>query len=323
MKKQQGFSLIEVFVALAVGVFLVGGVLSIFSSMKVTAEQTSRYGQLKENGQLAMNFLTDDLMRQSFWGDMVNPLNYHDLSSVPDELVDDCRGDGLNNNTFPTSIEVNFRTLWGETSTTPNALNCINDAKVGSDVIQLKRVITSDPILPAEIDSDKYYLITSNTSGTIFDGSAGVPNVETGNIWEYQHHIYYIREDVINGENIPVLMQGNLDSDNTPFTFLPIVDGIELLRFTYGVDTDGDGVVDVFLDADDMTSSYWDNESDSRILAVTVYLLVRDLYEDNQYENTNIYRLGDLEVNGGGDNYHRLLLTSTITLYNAGIDLWE
>lgn len=327
MNKQKGFSFIEIFVSLAVGLFLIGGVLAIFSSMRITAEQTSRHGQLQENGQLAMSFLTDDLMRQAFWGDMVGSLTHASLLSVPVEPANDCFGDGINNNTFPKSLG-HFRALWGETSTTLNALNCIDNAKIGSDVIQFKRVISTFPTLvPANLDNDRYYLITNSSAGAIFDGDAAIPNIEHGDIWEYQHHIYYVREDIINNERVPILMRGRLDSDNNPFSFSPIVDGIELLRFTYGVDTDGDGVVNVFLDADEMTNAYWDNEADSRILAVTVYVLVRELYPDFQYENTNTYRLGDLDVNfldgnGNGDNYHRLLLTSTITLHNAGIDSW-
>lgn len=260
---------------------------------------------------------------------MVGRLSYNSLSLVPNEPASDCVGGGLNNSTFPNSIQVNFRALWGETSTTSNALNCITNAKVGSDVIQFKRVISSFPtISPSDIDDDKYYLITNSTTGAIFDGGDGVPsNINDAGIWEYQHHIYYIREDVINGELIPILIRGRLDSENDPFSFLPIVDGIEYLRFTYGVDTDGDGVVNVFLDANEMTEAYWDNEIDNRILAITVYILVRELYPDYQYENTNTYQLGSLELsflddNGDGDNYHRLLLTSTITLYNAGIDSW-
>jgi len=63
----------------------------------------------------------------------------------------------------------------------------------------------------------------------------------------------------------------------------------------------------------------------TRILAVKIFVLARNVLPDNNYSNTKTYFLGDLN-NGQGisfnDNYRRLLFTSTITLHNALVDSW-
>lgn len=325
MNKQQGFSLFEIIVGLTVGLFLIAGVLSVFSSMKLSAKKINLYGELQENGRLAMNLLTNDLMHQSFWGNFAGELNYSVLQSVPNALSGDCIGEGVNNRTFPQE-NGHFRTLWGETLTTKSTLECINNAKVGSDIIQLKRVLTS-PVGSTNLNNDRFYLIANVFSGAIFDGDSEVPNIDDGVIWEYQHHIYYVREDTIAGEKVPILMRGRLDSDNKPFHFSTILDGIEYLHFIYGVDANNDGSVNAFLSANEMTDQYWDSESGAHVSSITVYILVRELVADKQYENLNTYYLGDLALsfidkNGKGDNYHRLLLTSTIHLPNSGVDTW-
>ncbi|MEW6982139.1 PilW family protein [Colwelliaceae bacterium 6471] len=346
MQKQQGFSLIEVFIALAVGLALLTGVLSVFVGMRTTTSETSSYGEMQENGRFAISVLTDDLFRQDYWGDLTKPMDIAVLRTNPaiPAVAPDCNGEGINNGSFPGAVG-KFRTLWGDTVTTANMMGCITDAKIGSDVIQIKRVISSaedlanplpDPV-PAVGDSNRYYLITDDNSGNIFRGNTTPANIRNSQVWQYQHHVYYIREEAQGSNVVPVLRQGRLTADNG-MQFDVLVDGIEMIRFMYGVDTDadgdtidyfggeGDGIVDAYISADNMTADLWDNRN-SRILAVKMYVLVRDIMPDNKYENTNTYTLGDIDVNfidgdGNGDNYRRLLFTSTVTLHNTRTDKW-
>ncbi len=319
VRKQQGFTLLEVLIALAVGLFLISSTLVTFSSMRVTAEKINRYGEMHENGRLAINLLTFDLLHQGFWGSLIGDMDYSVMESLPNNLSGDCIGDGINNSTFPKQ-DGYFRTLWGETLKSPNVLNCINNGKVGSDMIQIKRVQTSAVSLTS-LKRDRFYLVTNTYKGAIFDADDVPHHIENSSFWEYQHHIYYVREDSLGGEKTPVLIRGRLDSHNKPFHFSTVLDGIEFLHFSYGVDTNNDGVVNIYLSANNMLEEYWDHQFGSNILTITMFVLVRELKPDNQYENLNTYTLGDLTLsfidkNGKGDNYHRLLLTSTVVLQN-------
>lgn len=324
--KQAGFSIIEIFVSLVVGLFLLAGVMATFVSMRTTTTETTTFGELQENGRFAISVITDDLLRQNFWGGLSGNLTFSGLTNVPAVLASDCAGEGINNNTFPQPVG-HFRAIWGDTLTSANALGCITDAKTNSDIIQIKRVISSASTA-AQVDDERYYLITNMNAGEIFAGDAAIPTMDYGTIWEYQHHIYYIKEYTQGNITVPALMLGRLRNQKSPPIFFdPIVDGIERIHFDYGVDTTGDGVVNAFIPAEDMPAAYWDNENDAKILAVTVYVLVRSILPDDDYENKNTYQMGKHSVNflsddGSGDNYRRLLFTSTISLYNARIESW-
>ena len=313
--KQKGFTILEILIALSVGVVLIGGVISAFIGMKTTNSQTSSIGELQENGRFALNILTDDLLRQDFWGDYTGTFDLANLSASPDAdvLSNDCKGEGVNNTTFPRASG-HFRTLWGATAATASIIDCIDDAKIGSDVLQLKRVISS--AITAST-ANNYYLVTNMNSGVLFTGT-NIPEIDNSQVWEYQHHVYYVREESVNGDTFPVLMQGRLTTD---MTFDPIIDGIEMIRFMYGVDTTGDGIVNAYISADDVEEDQWDNANGINIIAVRVYVLTRAIRQDVDYTNTNTYLLGDLAITMD-DNYRRLLLSSTVTLYNAGVDSW-
>ena len=198
-------------------------------------------------------------------------------------------------------------------------MGCIDDAKIASDVIQFKRAISTPLTLST---AQQYYIISNLSEATIFTGTT-IPAVLNSQLWEYQHHIYYIREEAQGNNTVPVLMQGRLTKK---MTFDPIIDGIEMIRFMYGLDTDspddaGYGIVDTFVSADNMTITQWDHGNNNRILAVRIYVLARSILPDSQYTNSNTYNLGDLPVTFN-DNYRRLLFNSTVTLYNAGVDSW-
>lgn len=318
MNNQRGFTLIEIFISLAIGLALFAGILSIFVGMKTTTQETATYGELQENGRFALSVISDDLLKQNFWGDYTGTLDLSMLNAVPGAPGDECVGEGLNNGTFPAAIG-HFRTLWGQTVTSSSIMGCIDDAKVASDIIQLKRAI-AEPLTAST--NDNYYIVSNLSEAEIFTGTV-IPDVSNSQVWEYQHHIYYIREEAQGNNTVPVLMQGWLTKK---MAFAPIIDGIERIRFMYGIDTDapdtaGYGIVNTFVSADNMTLTQWDNGNDNRILAVRIYVLARSILPDNKYSNKNTYNLGDLAVTFN-DNYRRLLFSSTITLYNAGVDSW-
>jgi type IV pilus assembly protein PilW len=319
MKNQQGFSLVEIFIALAVGVALFAGVLSVFVGMRTTTEETSSYGELQENGRFALSLLSDDLSKQNYWGDYTGSLDLSMLNAVPGAPTNECTGEGLNNGTFPVAIG-HFRTLWGDTAASASILTCIDDAKIASDVIQIKRAI-SNPLLVT--DSNNFYIASSQSEAEIFTGAVA-PVITNSRVWQYQHHVYYIREDVQGSNTVPVLMQGQL---TTQMSFAPVVDGIEMIRIMYGYDADidedapGYGIVDAFIPASSMTNDLWDNAGGGQIIAVKIFVLARNISPDVKYTNNNTYQLGDLPVTFN-DNYRRLLFSSTVTLYNARADVW-
>lgn len=336
---EKGFTIVELMVSLAIGLVLFAGVMSVFVGMRTTTTETSSYGELQENGRFAISVLTDDLLRQDLWGDYTGAFDTSSISHSLAAPVNDCIGQGVNNASFPLVVG-HFRTLWGDLVASSNPMKCFNDAKVGSDVIQIKRVSAVDliqrdadgtPILDADDNqipivsapAGNYHLVTNANNGILFSSGA-VPVVENSRVWQYQHHVYYVRDETQGSNTVPVLMQGRL---TTRMSFAPIIDGIEMIHFMYGYDADTDpddpgyGIVDAFISSDDMTDALWDDAGGTKIIAVKIFVLARNIAADNKYTNNNTYQLGDLSVTFN-DNYRRLLFSSTVTLYNARVDLW-
>lgn len=331
---QQGLTLLELMISLSVGLMLFAGVMSIFVGMRTTTAETSSYGELQENGRFAISVLTDDLRKQNFWGDYTGAFGGTAINVAAGLVVgNECTGGGLNNGTLPNGVGP-FRTLWGQTVTVNDPMTCINDdAKIGSDIIQLKRAVSSPiqipgvlPVTPvATTTTNNLFLVSNMTTGSIFPQGL-VPIINNSQVWEYQHHVYYVRDEQISGstDTIPVLMQGQLTNR---MTFAPIIDGIDMIRVMYGVDMDTDpnlagyGVVDAYISADNMNDPLWNNAGGTRIIAVKLYVLARSIRPDFKYTNTSTYQLGDLAV-PVNDNFRRLLFTSTVTLYNSSVDFW-
>lgn len=317
----KGFTMVELMISLAVGLVLFAGVLSIFVGMRTTTAETSTFGELQENGRFAISLLTDDLLKQDFWGDYVGRLSRNNLTLVPAAPQGtDCVGGGVNNGTFPNAVG-NFRAIWGQTlvGTAVNPLGCFPaGTRTGnnSDVIQLKRVIGNPIAAPV---AGNFYLTTNVETGGISNGVQAVPVIPNARTWLYQHHIYYVREEAVGTDWVPVLMQGRLA--NLTMGFNAVVDGIEVIRFMYGIDTNGDGVINSYIPADSMNDNLWDNAGSARILAVKVYVLARSILRDRDYINTNTYQIGDMRFTPPvNDNYRRLLFSSTVTLYNARVN---
>lgn len=178
---------------------------------------------------------------------------------------------------------------------------------------------TANP-LPA----DRYYLVTNTVAGQIIDSGDAIPAINDSRAWEYQHHVYYVSNDTVGDGVVPVL---NLRSLANTMNAQPMIDGVERIRIQYGIDSaaDGqlDGVVDAFIPADQMTQALWDNESSSRIVAAKIFVLVRDINPDLKYTNTLSYQLGDLTINATNDNYRRMLFSSTVTLHNGDVEIWQ
>lgn len=314
----KGFTLVELMISLSIGLVLFSGVMGVFVGLRTTTAETSSYGELQENGRFAISVLTNDLMKQNYWGDYSGPITSQNIKPVPAAPLNECIGGGSNNGTFPLpNLVGNFRTLWGQTVTNPNPMGCFNNANVGSDLLQLKRVIAR-PLV--NTNPNNFFLVASLNKGTIIPNGA-VPVIANSRLWQYQHHVYYVRNDFQGTNLVPVLMQGQLT--NT-MVFAPIIDGIEMIRFMYGIDTNGSGSVNTFVSANPvlgvggMNEALWDA---GNILAVKIYVLARSIRPDNNYTNTSTYQLGNLpfEVN---DNYRRLLFSSTVYLYNTAEDSW-
>ena len=104
-----------------------------------------------------------------------------------------------------------------------------------------------------------------------------------------------------------------------------IMEGVENMRFVFGLDTTSDSRVDTYRSIDDMSIAQWENQKG--VLTVQVFLLIRALQPDPGISIKNqTYILGE-DANSRtltfSDNFRRTVFTTTIRLNNAGSNLWR
>ncbi len=69
---QRGFTLIELAVALLIGLFLIGGLLTLVQAMKRTSSVQTGMSQLQDNERLAMQLITDVVQTAGYFPDPQN-----------------------------------------------------------------------------------------------------------------------------------------------------------------------------------------------------------------------------------------------------------
>ncbi|WP_105265334.1 PilW family protein [Pseudoalteromonas sp. T1lg76] len=331
--RSAGYTLLELMIAMVVGIFLIGGVMFTYLSMKVTTSDTVEMGELQETGRIALDILGKDLVMAGFFGRLnIDSITTADASGVS-APVSDCVDD-FNIGSFPATGAVsNFRVIYGLEADAASELGCIANAKTGSDVIQIKRA-TGEEVSGQASKAGQYYVQTTLSDARFIKGDGNVIPFELGKgVWPYEHLVYYIANDTYTSDGtditVPVLMRKRLIGDEMQTE--PVLEGVENIRFLYGLDRDGDGNVDEYLDASGMTSADWQQSGPTSIKTVQVSVLVRATKEDNNIQLKNkTYTLGgDAEATQriltGADvpgNYRRMVFVSTFKINNAGGNQW-
>lgn len=92
--RQIGFSLVELMVALTIGLLMVAGVLSLFLNTSLTNAEMARANNLIENGRFAIQLLEKDIAHAGFWGthipDFDNLVFTDTPTDIPSAVPDPC-----------------------------------------------------------------------------------------------------------------------------------------------------------------------------------------------------------------------------------------
>ncbi len=72
---QRGFGLVEILIALTLGIVIILGVTTLFSDTSRTLTDISRTGRQVENGLFALEMLSTDLSLAGYWGEAGNPVD--------------------------------------------------------------------------------------------------------------------------------------------------------------------------------------------------------------------------------------------------------
>jgi len=310
--RQRGFSLIELMIAVTLGLMIVAVVLGVFLSGNKSYREDDRFAQMQENGRFAMKVLAQDLAMSGFWGNLDSP------SSVSAGGLAAICNTGTKNITFDSTQPLAY--LRQPTAAQANAAySCIDATEFSSgDVLAIQRVQGGDDT-PA---ADKVYLVTS-TTGTMTQWAAGGP--EAGKkYWQYVPHIYFIRNYAATaGDGVPALCRKTLNN-GSPLQMIGetggcLAEGIENFHVEFGIDTDTgapDGLANIYTSAPTATEL-------KTAVSARLWVLVRSRDADPAYTTDNrTFTMGDVArtiTTAANDHYYRRVFSTTVALRDLTI----
>lgn len=316
--RQHGLSLVELMIAMTLGLLIVGGMGALFVQNKGSYTQDEQVARMQEDARYALNSIVDDIELIGFWSDIFTPgsINAHaDLTSAGTSA-------GCGGTTAWIYNPVQAAVVFDHTAAGINTVfNCIANAdhQANSDAIGINRVegaaIDATAAAGGALDAQTVYLKSNGANGILLTPGMSDATVSgTLNYWQYKPKIYYVRNYAESaGDGIPTLCVYQLSEDLATPTMQEtcIARGVESLQIEYGVDTDTDGVANIY------TSTPTTNWLQNRLVSVRVHLLMRSQQPVAGYTNTKTYSLGNLDNYTPKDAFYRRVYTTTILVRNT------
>lgn len=298
--RQRGISLVELMVAMVIGLILIAGVVKIFASNKQGYRTHEAMSRIQENGRYAMEILARNVRMAGFMGcgnlDTIEPnVIANNPPSGGLSASNAVRGyeyDGSNwspsfNGTAPTGVVANTDVI-----TVDRGGDCgaylVGNMLVDNANIQLNPDNTcnfqaGDVVIISDCASTDIFRATNVSLGASKITIAHANSQNTTNrlskayntdarVYKYNAYDYYIKENAANEPALYVRENG---------TESELVEGVENLQLEYGSDTDGDRSADSYAAADSVAD--W-----SKITSVRADITLRSL-NDNVAVSSKTY----------------------------------
>ncbi len=329
-ERSSGFSLIELMLAMLIGLIIMGGVMQLFISTRDTQRSSEDQLALLADARFAINTIAYDLRHTGLWGRHNDPAiiacqngtaSYPCPTAMP-AATGDCAAGAYINIAAP---------LFAEDDDNTTLAACASESyETGTDVLTL-RYADSNRINTTALAANVAYLRTSSSVGMLFTGPT-FPTSPYNDLndpsTKYSNHrlvsrVYYVSSytDAV-GDGQPSLRRGDLVAGGTgpAMNTEVLLPGVEDLQLEFGVDLGADGVagkkdghVDSYVDASSVTD--WSN---GEVLSVRIWLLMRSERQDrDDIGSAQTFIYAGKTVNTPNDGYSRRLISSVVKLRNT------
>lgn len=325
---QRGLSLVELMIAMTVGLLLLAGIVQIFSSSRTTNNIQQALSRNQEAGRFAIQFLNRDIRMAGYTGCPPGSLGgdnslFSIANGVPadsrlrsDRFVSGMRGEDWSD--APTSIDV------GPTSDVLSIQHAGESQGLSSDYKPVNAKLNmadnrpgfrkGEVVILTDCATADVFGITkvSGKGGTVdithaaSRNSASPPHLHNpyaagSRVMRFVRNTYFI--GTRSGADTPSLyridVRGNVRE---------LVEGVQQMRIRYGIDTDGNAAVDAYLDTHAVTD--W-----GRVVAVRIALLTvsRPAYRSIRARNFTLLDDTPLSFN---DRRLRQVFSTTVAVRN-------
>jgi type IV pilus assembly protein PilW len=329
-KQSYGFSLVELLVAMVVGLIIVTGVFSLHSATRKTQVSNEVQMDMVADARFAIELISYDLRHAGMWGgtnkDGLIECKSSDApctgTSVPVTAAGDCAVGQYFNLTLPV-----FAT--DGTAGNPYSATCIPGSEkyvANTDVLEIRYADSNyeDPITGLEktLSTGQSYVRSNFVSGRVFTGAIA-PELSSHESSPQTHNYvlhsftYYVSDytDTV-GDGVPslrrvALVKGPAMQNQT------LVSGVADLQVQFGVDADGiedangNLAIDRYVNPDAVTD--W-----TAVYAAKIWLLMRSDKKQLGVDTAKSFSIAGAAATtyGGQDDYRYFLVTSVVNLRN-------
>jgi type IV pilus assembly protein PilW len=336
-----GFSLVELMVAMAISLMLLGGVVAVFMSSRASYEATDKLSRIQENGRFALDEIARDVRSAGFVGCARAPTylstslnaNTNVLWNFLDGAV---RGfQSVSAGTWAPVLDTTVVTSPADGSdvlalripkrdATPLRLQA--DMASGTDDFTVPNATTSglnvgDIALAYSCEAQAFFYVTGFAGGVI--SHAQTVGVVPGNandnvnyafrtnaeVIPVQTVLYYVRQSSAAAGGIGPADATSLWRKVGDAAPEELVEGVQQMQLQFGLDTNGDAVVDNYVNANAVTN--W-----AQVYSVSIAMLVRSLEEYDTDRDQRTYQLLDVPVLAPGDRRMRGVFATTANIRN-------
>jgi type IV pilus assembly protein PilW len=314
-------TLVELTVAMAIGLFLIGGALYVYSQSKNSYRAGDSLARLQESARFALDTLEPDIRLARYWGLNSEPARIN----VPAGIAITC--DGVAPDWDPLDLDAAV-----QVKDDTYELNCpsFRDApRAGSDVLILRHAEPWRAGIEPAAEAERLQVQTTLAQGRLFNNGIkplGTPPGVAASTNNVAINVYYVSNESSFDASLPSLRRLTL-GPNGEFDDQEVIPGVENLQVQLGVDTDRDGDVDRYVDGNHplVTPGAVGFAPEGQVIAVRVWMLVGTSADDPAWVDERRYTTPDADLGelvAGSADYpatsRRLQVSKTIYLNNEG-----
>lgn len=352
-----GLSLIELMIALAISSALMLGLTATFKNSSDSQRALEKSSQLIENGRYATNLLYDDLRHAGYYSyyyqlgsppaAMPDPCETTSLTRLREAMA------------MPIQVykaaSLSARAVITSTPTNTCDTDLLDDDNLepGSDILIIRRADTA-VFTGTPNDNEVYLQANSRVANLMFgnpasdvpaDSADGVTanlkkypgkasSTTMAETRKYRVHVYFIAPCSLGSgaggvctsgdDSVPTLKRLELGTDgtNTSMNIVPLVEGVEYMKFEYGIDNspstvnpltglEGDGTPDVYVT--EPTAAQL-----PLVVSIQAHLLARSPDATSGYSDEKVYTLAGVSVPASHDEFKRHVFTTEVRSMNLG-----
>lgn len=330
-KRSQGFSLVELMVAMVVGLIIMTGVFSLHSASRKTQIVNEAQMDMVADARTAIDMIAYDLRHAGMWGgtnkDGVIECRSADTACAASAdamppAAGDCAlgGDWYHDLAFPVFATDN-------TAGNPYSGTCILASEkylAGTDILEI-RYADSNPIVGGLV-TGQAYLRSNFINGKLFTGTTAplLPAYDTGpadpitNNHVFHAYAYYVSSDTDTSDGIPSLRRAAL-VNGPAIQNQTLIAGVADMQVQLGIDLDGvkdangNVTIDSYVNPDAITVALdWTN-----VYAARVWLVMRSDKKQPGVDTSKTFNIaGTVKNFGGQDDYRYFMVSSVVNLRN-------